>query len=76
VAKNSGSMYKGVPIGCMVRWRVVLLVLDWIRRREIPKSLSLLTKLTSRRMLAGFRSPWTGVAYSCAERLVLNISQK
>uniref|UniRef100_A0A0E0MI84 Uncharacterized protein n=1 Tax=Oryza punctata TaxID=4537 RepID=A0A0E0MI84_ORYPU len=50
---NSGSMYTEVPLPLGVMSPVV-----WNRQMP-PKSLSLLTKLASRRMFAGFRLPWT-----------------
>uniref|UniRef100_A0A0D9VJ82 Uncharacterized protein n=1 Tax=Leersia perrieri TaxID=77586 RepID=A0A0D9VJ82_9ORYZ len=54
--RNSGSMYAKVPFGVVVRYS---LVVAKAVRRQMPKSPSLLTRLASRRMFAGFRSPWT-----------------
>ena len=50
VERNSGSMFAKVPSAVFLELR------SWGKRWQIPKSLSLLTKLASRRILAGVKS--------------------
>uniref|UniRef100_A0A7C9ECN8 Uncharacterized protein n=1 Tax=Opuntia streptacantha TaxID=393608 RepID=A0A7C9ECN8_OPUST len=59
VARNSGSMYENVPFGSVVKNLVVCStdISPLEIERQMPKSLSLHTKLSSRSTLEGFRSP-------------------
>ncbi|KAJ8450231.1 hypothetical protein Cgig2_033425 [Carnegiea gigantea] len=59
VARNSGSMYENVPFGCVMKNLVVcsMEISPLEIKRQMPKSLSLHTKLSSRSTFEGFRSP-------------------
>ncbi|MQL78113.1 hypothetical protein Taro_010536, partial [Colocasia esculenta] len=64
----SGSIYANVPLSSV--WWSMVVAFDRGRRRQRPKSPSLATKFPSRRMLLGFRSPWTTLFGLCECRKI------